>query len=143
MHMDHDHVSGGCAGSCGSCAGGCEHTNMEKLTALMKYMAGHNASHTRELATLAEEFRAAGNDMAYRKRMTLTIEGFPIAFEHLPGSTIAIGHAHELYETLVRLLCPCSLPSVGRMADIERIVVTDASTHTCCNFRVRYSVVLR
>lgn len=69
MHMDHDHVSGGCAGSCGSCAGGCEHTNMEKLTALMKYMAGHNASHTRELATLAEEFRAAGNDMAYQQVM--------------------------------------------------------------------------
>ena len=69
MHMDHDHVSGGCAGSCGSCAGGCEHSNMEKLTALMKYMAGHNASHTRELAALAEEFRTAGNDMAYQQVM--------------------------------------------------------------------------
>lgn len=69
MHMDHDHVSGGCSGSCAGCNSGCEHTNMEKLTALMKYMAGHNASHTRELATLAEEFRAAGNAMAYQQVM--------------------------------------------------------------------------
>ena len=42
----HDH---GCAGSCGSCQGGCEHTPMEELTALMKYMVGHNAAHAKEL----------------------------------------------------------------------------------------------
>ena len=69
MHMDHDHVSSGCAGSCNSCGGGCEYTPTEKLTALMKYMVGHNTSHTRELMNLAEEFRASGNQMAYQQVM--------------------------------------------------------------------------
>ena len=69
MHIDHDHVSSGCAGSCSSCNSGCEHTNMEKVTALKKYMASHNAAHTRELASLAEEFRGAGNVMAYQQVM--------------------------------------------------------------------------
>ena len=66
MHMDHDHVHG-CSGSCGSCDAGCEHSNMEKLTALMKYMVKHNTAHTRELMVLGEEFRSAGNTMAYQQ----------------------------------------------------------------------------
>ena len=33
----HDH-SHDCTGSCSSCAGGCQHTPMEELVALMKYM---------------------------------------------------------------------------------------------------------
>ena len=41
-HHDHD-----CQGSCGSCPSQCEHTPMEELTALMKYMVGHNAAHAR------------------------------------------------------------------------------------------------
>ena len=71
MHMDHDHVSGGhnCSGGCGSCGGGCEHSNMEKLTALMQYMVKHNAAHTRELLSLAEEFRKAGNIAGYQQVM--------------------------------------------------------------------------
>ena len=38
---------------------------MEQLYALMKYMAGHNADHTRELEELAGEVSAAGNLDAY------------------------------------------------------------------------------
>ena len=66
MHQDHSH---GCAGGCGSCATPCEHSPMEELTALMKYMVGHNASHTRELAKLADQFRIAGNAAAYQQVM--------------------------------------------------------------------------
>ena len=64
-HHDHDHCSGSCAG----CASKCEHTPMEELVALMKYMAGHNASHARELADLAKQFQIAGNPMAYEQVM--------------------------------------------------------------------------
>ncbi len=62
----HDHT---CGGQCGSCQGGCEHTPMEELVALMKYMAGHNASHARELADLAVQLEKAGNHMAYEQVM--------------------------------------------------------------------------
>ncbi len=65
-HHSHDHA---CGGSCGSCQGGCEHTPMEELVALMKYMAGHNASHARELADLAVQLEKAGNHMAYEQVM--------------------------------------------------------------------------
>ncbi len=64
----HDH-SHECGGNCGSCASGCEHTPMEELTALMKYMANHNAAHARELAALAEQLEKAGNHMAYEQVM--------------------------------------------------------------------------
>ena len=62
----HDH-SHNCGGSCGSCAGGCEHTPMEELVALMKYMVGHNASHARELAELAARLEKTGNRAAYEQ----------------------------------------------------------------------------
>ena len=64
----HDH-SHGCSGSCNGCAGGCEHTPMEELLALMKYMVGHNASHARELAELAVQLEKAGSHMAYEQVM--------------------------------------------------------------------------
>lgn len=59
---DHDHH---CSGSCGNC----QHTPMEELVALMKYMVGHNASHARELADLAAKLDQAGNHMAYEQVM--------------------------------------------------------------------------
>ena len=62
----HDH---GCGGSCAGCAGGCEHTPMEELMALMKYMAGHNAAHAKELADLAIQLEKAGNHAAYEQVM--------------------------------------------------------------------------
>lgn len=75
---DHDHLheeghahnhSHDCSGSCASCAGGCSHTPMEELTALMKYMANHNAAHARELAALAVQLDNAGNHAAYEQVM--------------------------------------------------------------------------
>lgn len=71
LHHDaqpHDH-SHECAGSCASCASGCSHTPMEELTALMKYMANHNAAHARELAELAVQLQKAGNTAAYEQVM--------------------------------------------------------------------------
>lgn len=75
---DHDHLHGegaehthshDCSGQCAGCASQCEHTPMEELTALMKYMAGHNAAHAKELADLAQQLEKAGNRMAYEQVM--------------------------------------------------------------------------
>ena len=63
---DHNHD---CSGSCSSCAGGCEHTPMQELTALMKYMVGHNAAHAKELADLAVQLEKAGSHTAYEQVM--------------------------------------------------------------------------
>ena len=63
----HDH-SHDCGGECGTC-GGCQHTPMEELTALMQYMANHNAAHARELADLAGQLKQAGNTAAYEQVM--------------------------------------------------------------------------
>ena len=60
-HHDHDHCHGGC--------GHCQHTPMEELVALMKYMVGHNAAHAKELADLAAKLDQAGNRMAYEQVM--------------------------------------------------------------------------
>ena len=67
-HHDHHH-SHDCGGHCHSCAGGCQHTPMEELMALMKYMVSHNASHARELADLAMQLEKAGSHMAYEQVM--------------------------------------------------------------------------
>ena len=61
----HDHNR---SSDCSSCAG-CNHTPMEELTALMKYMANHNAAHARELAQLAAQLEKAGNHTAYEQVM--------------------------------------------------------------------------
>ena len=68
-HSHQHHHDHGCAGSCAGCAGGCEHTPMEELMALMKYMAGHNAAHAKELADLAIQLEKAGNHAAYEQVM--------------------------------------------------------------------------
>ena len=65
-HHDHDHS---CSGSCQGCASQCEHTPMEELMALMRYMVGHNASHARELADLAGQLEKLGNHAAYEQVM--------------------------------------------------------------------------
>ena len=64
---DHGHEHTHCHSDCGSCKSKCEHTPMEELVALMQYMVGHNASHARELAQLADQFRIAGNAAAYEQ----------------------------------------------------------------------------
>ena len=65
---DHHH-SHDCAGSCGHCHTPCEHTPMEELLALMKYMVGHNAAHAKELADLAAQLEQAGSHAAYEQVM--------------------------------------------------------------------------
>jgi len=64
-HHDHDH------GHCGHHGGCChrESNPMEELTALMKYMVGHNASHAKELADLAAQLDKLGNRVAYEQVM--------------------------------------------------------------------------
>ena len=64
----HDH-SHECSGSCSGCAGSCQHTPMEELMALMKYMANHNAAHAKELADLAIQLEKAGSHAAYEQVM--------------------------------------------------------------------------
>ena len=73
---DHLHAEGAahshshdCSGNCQGCQSGCEHTPMEELAALMKYMASHNAAHANELAQLAVQLDKAGNHMAYEQVM--------------------------------------------------------------------------
>ena len=66
----HEHThSHECSGSCGSCVSQCNHTPMEELVALMKYMANHNAAHARELAELAVQLEKAGSHAAYEQVM--------------------------------------------------------------------------
>ena len=65
-HHEHTHEQG-CGGSCAGCAS--QHTPMEELMALMKYMAGHNAAHAKELADLAAQLEKAGNHAAYEQVM--------------------------------------------------------------------------
>lgn len=65
---DHHH-SHDCGGSCGHCQTPCEHTPMEELLALMKYMVGHNAAHAKELADLAAKQDEAGTHASYHKVM--------------------------------------------------------------------------
>ena len=63
LHADgaeHTH-SHDCGQDCASCAGTCEHTPMEELVALMKYMVGHNAAHANELAQLGRKLTELGN----------------------------------------------------------------------------------
>ncbi|MBQ4578868.1 MAG: cobalt transporter, partial [Clostridia bacterium] len=62
---DHSHDCGGSRGSCG----GCQHTPMEELMALMQYMANHNAAHAKELADLAVQLDKAGNHAAFEQVM--------------------------------------------------------------------------
>jgi len=80
MHIPHDHIgshshhhhhdhSHDCGHDCAACAEQCEHTPMEELLALMKYMTGHNAAHARELADLAVQLERAGQIDAYHQVM--------------------------------------------------------------------------
>ena len=68
-HEHHHHHDQGCSGSCQGCASQCEHTPMEELMALMKYMVGHNAAHAKELSDLAAQLEKAGSHMAYEQVM--------------------------------------------------------------------------
>lgn len=64
----HEHTHD-CGDACEGCEAACEHTPMEELLALMQYMIGHNAAHTRELAELATQLEQAGSHTAYEQVM--------------------------------------------------------------------------
>ena len=64
MHIHHDHVGGHHNPNPHH-----NHTPMDELLALRKYMTGHNAAHAKELADLADKLNEAGNPAAYRKVM--------------------------------------------------------------------------
>ena len=65
-HHDHEHCD---QSSCTGCQGCGDHTPMEELMALMKYMVGHNAAHANELAELAKQLEKAGSHTAYEQVM--------------------------------------------------------------------------
>ena len=67
-HEAHDH-SHECNHACAGCASQCQHTPMEELVALMKYMVSHNAAHAKELADLAAQLEKAGSHAAYEQVM--------------------------------------------------------------------------
>ena len=64
----HDHAYE-CNHDCHSCGSACQHTPMEELLALMKYMVSHNTAHANELAELANQLEKAGSHMAYEQVM--------------------------------------------------------------------------
>lgn len=68
---EHTHTHDGCAEHthCEGCGGCAEHTPMQELTALMKYMVSHNASHANELANLAKQLNELGQTAAYEQVM--------------------------------------------------------------------------
>ena len=75
MHHDHEHCT--CQGhhhdhhhdhNC-QCGCHCHHAPVDELVALMKYMVGHNASHAKELADLANQLEKAGSRAAYEQVM--------------------------------------------------------------------------
>ena len=63
--QEHSH----CHSDCASCGSKCDHTPMQELMALMKYMVGHNAAHAKELADLAVQLEKAGSRTAYEQVM--------------------------------------------------------------------------
>ena len=65
----HNHEHGHCHDHDHGCCGNCQHTPMEELVALMKYMVGHNAAHAKELADLAAKLDKAGNKMTFEQVM--------------------------------------------------------------------------
>ena len=68
MHHEHEHCHEHCHHH-DHCGGHCDHTPMEELVALMKYMVGHNAAHAKELADLARKLDEAGNHAAFEQVM--------------------------------------------------------------------------
>ena len=68
MHHEHEHCHEHCHHH-DHCGGHCDHTPMEELVALMKYMVGHNAAHAKELADLASKLDQAGNHAAFEQVM--------------------------------------------------------------------------
>lgn len=61
----HTHDHGHCHGDCASCGG----DPKAELIAMMKYMVNHNTAHANELAGLAGQLRAMGENVAFEQVM--------------------------------------------------------------------------
>ena len=59
-------------------------TPMEELVAMLRYMVGHNAAHTRELAELAGQLDTAGEHAQYEQVMQ-AVEEYGQANARLQG----------------------------------------------------------
>lgn len=59
-------------------------TPREELVAMLRYMVGHNAAHTRELAELAGQLETAGEHEQYEQVM-LAVEEYQRANARLQG----------------------------------------------------------
>lgn len=59
-------------------------TPMEELVAMLRYMVGHNAAHTRELAELAGQLDTAGEHEQYEQVMQ-AVEEYQRANARLQG----------------------------------------------------------
>jgi hypothetical protein len=57
----------------------------------------------------------------------LCLKVFEVRFKDAPSGAIAHFHRSKLHERLVRLLHPRTLPTRGRVANIERIVVAETA----------------
>lgn len=94
-HGDASHTHEGqehCTGEgCSTCSG-CQHTPMDELMALMKYMVGHNAAHAQELAGLAKQLEEAGAHSSYEQVM-LAVSDFEKG--NLRLSTVLTALEHE------------------------------------------------
>lgn len=69
-HEHHDHAPGA--------------TPREELVAMLRYMAGHNATHTKELAELAGQLETAGEHEQYQQVMQ-AVEEYRQANARLQG----------------------------------------------------------
>ena len=71
--------------------------------------------------------RPPADDGAHGKGLSLLAEALPVGLQQFAGGAVSVGHAPELHEAGVGLLYRHALPSAGGVADVERIVVSDAS----------------
>ena len=68
-HDHHHHHDHSCGGDCHGCGSQCEHTPMDELLALMKYLVSHNDAHAQEVADLARELLSNGKTVEYDEIM--------------------------------------------------------------------------
>ena len=71
--------------------------------------------------------RPTGDDVPHREALALPAEAVVVGLKHFPCRPITVGQGGELYKTFIFLLVPGTLPTVGRVSDVERVVVPDSS----------------
>ena len=67
------------------------------------------------------------DDVARGKGAVLGFKVFVVGLQDAPSRAIAHRHRGELHERLVRLLHPHPLPTRGRVANVERVVVAETA----------------